>query len=144
MIVQNNALNLDVYRRASSDCTNNGLSSRASTLHLVGYFDKDAKAFAPLPASCARNVADDESAVLLLGRHIRMFGPSELVLNFVPAQRLDNGEWTPRPGHFMEGGNVAAVGGSLNEARWTKWVELLGLSAHLPSPFVSIHDRQEF
>lgn len=134
-------LTLSVYRDPASDvdATNGGITSRATRLTLVGYYDDSEPHpephVIPLPEH-SQVFAPTEEAPAVVLRLRRIGGP---VLDLVPAR------WDPLPrkyvaveGWFMSGGNYAATTDS----------RLSELARDLTGrPFygaLAVHDRKEW
>lgn len=106
-----------VYRHPLGDCTRNGISSRHTTLTVV-------------------NITSDASEVsgapVMLVKHATMQH-----CYLVPAYQK-GGVWTPCPGWWQYGGNIASTSDS---RLWQAIRELLDVE--YVGRGVAIHDRQE-
>lgn len=115
-----NCLPIEVYKNGRfGDCTNNGISSRFSTLLLAcpdGHITFDSDKELPLN-------------FCMIERR-RLFGNEEHQ-SIIPATVDETGKVVARPGWWMFGGNIA----STSDSRFTR------LKGHYYP--LDIHDRQE-
>lgn len=113
-----NYLNVDVYRHPEFDCTNNGISSRFTTLALAcpdGPWSFDADKETPL------NFCMIERRNLGFASHVAIY----------PAAVGNDGKIVKRPGWWMFGGNIAHA----SDSRFSD------MSGHYYP--LCIHDRRE-
>jgi hypothetical protein len=110
-------LTVSVYRSDMSDCTNNGISSKAVGLCLVNVSGP----FGP---------SDAYPAAILTTN-----GVGNPVIK--PAVKNDDDEWIVAPGWWMNGGNLAAT----SDSRFGEAVSKMSPGFY---GALYIHDRKEF
>lgn len=147
-------LTVHVYRWSLGDCTNHGISAKATELCIVNvegptnpHGDVPVALLIPgaypnypivVPAVPADQVLEHplhsafgigKPSQVIIARPSTKFGPG-----FVEV----SGEWKPEPRWTMAGGNIA----SSSDSRWCRAVEQIVGVAHCPHG-VAIHDRIE-
>lgn len=130
------ALPLNVFRDAGSqvDCTNGGVSSTHTRLHLVGYVQGSKGSIEPIPEGIPTHLDPEHHAPVVL--HARSMMGTYYAVSLVPlAYHHNEGTWRYEGPH-MAGGNYATGDSRLSSL-------IAKLTGNRFYGAVAIHDRSE-